>query len=1743
MRSPPGTSPAPVSSRHHPPPLSDAAVAGGGNIDAEESAAPPAPLATPASAADADDAADRSSLDPWAAEDASAAGSGQHGGALWTTVGAVRRASGHALATGAAAAASFPVLDVNASADAGCQRWDNPSPDSDSTDGSTTSSTASSSMNSSHSRTASSGSSSFGGAQSVNIAAAASSVGSMGHRLTRRSRRTRRRGRAPSIFDLVAHNVAAPGTSYESSGVLSGVSSAQGLLGLSRQLGGGGDSANNLGSESLGLDSGLLGARSWAQRRASGRPGGGAVTSLGSTSPGVSPSFSGAGLGAEHNGGEPSSRPVEGTDDGLHAPATMAMARASSTAVGVRAGPQSVGVGGGATGADVDRPAAERAPSVALGLDLNVAAVRRLQAAYMAADPYDHGLGIDAFTSVTSEFLQQYTAADSSAFFYLFDTAALGRVKVRQFICGVCLLCRTTREEHIRFLFYMFDVAGAGILQLPAVTQALMLLNRMAVAVARSAAAASSAQGDVGGGRGDGGSLHPAATPPQTIAGSPSWDEGDESLEEFSEADLSEFVSAAIAADAGGEGDSGGGSGGAGSADGSGGRGGGSGGSGSFGRATGTSAGSAAVRGVTSSEFATLIESHVPTAAWLDVLSSATGEPSSGLRDTKERDLVTLELERSGILDANSVSPSPSTHGGRLYTGGGGIGAALGLPPSGRDGASPVGDAGASSPRTASAATAADAMDTLTLGPTPHALGSGGAVADAGLRGFSDAHTSRFQSTPPLAPSDSLVHSSSLLRSAACGGEPSPLASGAVGGLGTSGSRLRLLSDSPLAAEPIPEADRKGGSVGGGSGVSGGVQGPKRTRVRRSKRPTGRDVGAFATEFDSAFSIDYESLKLKKVIGRGACATVWSGSWLRMAVAVKIFDDQSIDGGGGIGGVGVGDRSSGDLSGGGGSGGSRGSGGGAGVTTNTHRTRLGDYLREIETLSQIRHPHLLFIMGMCTVPRLCIVSELYEGGSVHELLHGRNGRPFAPSQALTLLLGVARGMLYLHSSTPVILHRDLKASNILVNKAVSHAVICDFGLSRLSEHAASQSRTGGSTSPPVPVGTAYTMAPEVMVGDPYTSAADVYSFAVVLWEMWTGRVPFPGLKPIQLMFAVSEGNRPPLDQADAWCPELADLVRCCWREDPHERPDFDTILDVLESATISSHAQSLEAVARGGTPLPLPPGGPASADGSFRPSGVTSLEGSLRAGSNRVPMGASPRSRRSGGFSGAAARRVRGETTTPAGFSLGVASGTAPRAAPSASGSAAVVPAGAGRTVGLTPLPPPPAAAAPTAVAQPATSPLETGRLIAAAVARSGLMPERPTSSVGDRDGLDSGSGGGSSSSDAERVAAATRALLEAASERDSVRVRKLLALGASPRWVDYDRRTALMVAAAEGAADVVSDLLEAGALVNARDRWGHTPLDDALQMADIIAQEEGEEGDGGGDDGEGDDDGGEGGGGAGRNGGVGGDEGNGVGGRAGSGDGGGGDDGGGSGVGGGGGGGDAGGGGGGEGSRSDTVPALADYTAVVELLRDAGGVESSELAGARHRSYRRTPSKTAGAGGGGGPRKRRSVGVRPPTAAPHGALRRATRPVRVRRGGPRRGTPQPRQAACWPSAAPSGQLCCLAASFVAGGGTGRSAGEFIPCFPSPLLPHTRFVIFYSPPPTRGDAPHPQRNAARRGAPRARRHAPRHALPHPTPSDGGVGAATVTKKKKKACPPQRLVRPPQLPTHRPPATSSAAVPC
>lgn len=292
------------------------------------------------------------------------------------------------------------------------------------------------------------------------------------------------------------------------------------------------------------------------------------------------------------------------------------------------------------------------------------------------------------------------------------------------------------------------------------------------------------------------------------------------------------------------------------------------------------------------------------------------------------------------------------------------------------------------------------------------------------------------------------------------------------------------------------------------------------------------------------FIIDYKQIKFDKVIGRGACATVWAGEWLHMPVAVKVFSEEE-DPSGSVDGENV---ASGSLD----------------------RKLVGDLIAEAGVLMQVRHPNVCLFLCLCIEPKVCIVSELYLGGSVHEYLHGSTPHRFGPKQALEMITDVARGMTYLHFSVPVILHRDLKTRNILVDRNVSHCVLCDFGVSQLQEQTNDLlSGRGGM------VGSVNTMAPEVMEGKTYTRASDVYSFGMVAYEMFTGCVPFKGLRAIQLMFMVTEGERPSIDEA--LVPrELKSLLERCWASDPSSRGNFDSIMTALDGEALRSEIDSLE---------------------------------------------------------------------------------------------------------------------------------------------------------------------------------------------------------------------------------------------------------------------------------------------------------------------------------------------------------------------------------------------------------------------------------------------------------------------------------------------------------------------------------------------------------------------------------------
>ncbi|KAK7844343.1 putative serine/threonine-protein kinase sis8 [Quercus suber] len=208
----------------------------------------------------------------------------------------------------------------------------------------------------------------------------------------------------------------------------------------------------------------------------------------------------------------------------------------------------------------------------------------------------------------------------------------------------------------------------------------------------------------------------------------------------------------------------------------------------------------------------------------------------------------------------------------------------------------------------------------------------------------------------------------------------------------------------------------------------------------------------------------------------------------------------------------------------------------------------------VRIMKRLRHPNVVLFMGAVTrTPNLSIITEFLPRGSLYRLLHRPNNQ-LDERRRLRMALDAARGMNYLHNCSPMIVHRDLKSPNLLVDKNWV-VKVCDFGLSRMKHSTFLSSR---STA-----GTAEWMAPEVLRNEPSNEKCDVYSFGVILWELSTMQQPWGGMNPMQVVGAVGFQHRR-LDIPDDMDPSIADIIRKCWQTDPKLRPSFTEIMAALK---------------------------------------------------------------------------------------------------------------------------------------------------------------------------------------------------------------------------------------------------------------------------------------------------------------------------------------------------------------------------------------------------------------------------------------------------------------------------------------------------------------------------------------------------------------------------------------------------
>eukprot|EP01018_Ginkgo_biloba_P024632 Gb_26498 [translate_table: standard] len=170
------------------------------------------------------------------------------------------------------------------------------------------------------------------------------------------------------------------------------------------------------------------------------------------------------------------------------------------------------------------------------------------------------------------------------------------------------------------------------------------------------------------------------------------------------------------------------------------------------------------------------------------------------------------------------------------------------------------------------------------------------------------------------------------------------------------------------------------------------------------------------------------------------------------------------------------------------------------LSSDSHQGKR-EFLNEVSLMSRIHHRNLIALLGYCLDEgKTILVYEYMHNGTLREHLHGPASREKQLDWIMRLKLAedAAKGIEYLHTGcNPSIIHRDLKSSNILLDKQM-RAKVSDFGLSRLAAD-------GTTHVSSIVRGTVGYLDPEYYVSQQLTEKSDVYSFGVVLLEIISGR--------------------------------------------------------------------------------------------------------------------------------------------------------------------------------------------------------------------------------------------------------------------------------------------------------------------------------------------------------------------------------------------------------------------------------------------------------------------------------------------------------------------------------------------------------------------------------------------------------------------------------------------------------------
>ena len=203
--------------------------------------------------------------------------------------------------------------------------------------------------------------------------------------------------------------------------------------------------------------------------------------------------------------------------------------------------------------------------------------------------------------------------------------------------------------------------------------------------------------------------------------------------------------------------------------------------------------------------------------------------------------------------------------------------------------------------------------------------------------------------------------------------------------------------------------------------------------------------------------------------------------------------------------------------------------------------------REINSLKGIDNRHIAELFEiMEDDEKVYIVTELAAHGSIKRILD--MGQPFTENEARVKIGQLLSSLQYLHEKAKI-LHRDIKAENVLLNEK-DDVLLVDFGFSRIfegEEYNSSKMTLCGSPS---------YVAPEIFMKKEYNVEADIYSCGVLLYLMVTNKLPFFDMSMPKLFKKVLHE---PLVIPDGISPELADLLQKMMEKDPADRITIEKI--------------------------------------------------------------------------------------------------------------------------------------------------------------------------------------------------------------------------------------------------------------------------------------------------------------------------------------------------------------------------------------------------------------------------------------------------------------------------------------------------------------------------------------------------------------------------------------------------------